>query len=48
MLSHPNIVTIHDVSVRSDAKYMIAWNISRGITLKNYMTAKEGNSNSAR
>ena len=41
MLSHPNIVTIYDVSVRSDAKYIVMEYIE-GITLKNYMT-KKGN-----
>ena len=39
MLSHPNIVTIYDVSVRSDAKYIVMEYIE-GITLKNYMTKK--------
>ena len=39
MLSHPNIVTIYDVYVRSDAKYIVMEYIE-GITLKNYMTKK--------
>ena len=39
MLSHPNIVTIYDVSVHSDAKYIVMEYIE-GITLKNYMTKK--------
>lgn len=39
MLSHPNIVTIYDVSVRSDAKYIVMEYIE-GITLKNYMLKK--------
>lgn len=39
MLSHPNIVTIYDVSVRADAKYIVMEYIE-GITLKNYMLKK--------
>lgn len=40
MLSHPNIVSIYDVSVRDNLKYIVMEHI-RGITLKNYMTRKE-------
>lgn len=39
MLSHPNIVSIYDVSVREDLKYIVMEHI-RGITLKNYMSRK--------
>ena len=39
MLSHPNIVSIYDVSVREDLKYIVMGHI-RGITLKNYMSRK--------
>lgn len=39
MLSHPNIVSIYDVSVRGDLKYIVMEHI-RGITLKNYMSRK--------
>ena len=37
MLSHPNIVSIYDVSVREDLKYIVIEH-SRGITLKKYMS----------
>lgn len=39
MLLHPNIVSIYDVSVREDLKYIVMEHI-RGITLKNYMSRK--------
>lgn len=39
MLSHPNIVSIYDVSVREDLKYIVMEHI-RGITLKIYMSRK--------
>ena len=39
MLSHPNIVNIYDVSVRTDAKYIVMEYIE-GITLKSYMQKK--------
>ena len=39
MLSHPNIVSIYDVSVREDLKYIVMEHI-HGITLKNYMSRK--------
>mgnify|MGYP002576019619 FL=1 len=39
MLSHPNIVSIYDVSVREDLKYIVMEHI-RGITIKNYMSRK--------
>ncbi len=47
MLSHPNIVTIYDVSVRSDAKYIVMEYIE-GNNPEELHAAKEGNSNSAR
>ena len=39
MLSHPNIVTIYDVSVKEDHKYIVMERIE-GVTLKNYITKK--------
>lgn len=39
MLSHPNIVSIYDVSVRENIKYIVM-ELVDGITLKNYMTKK--------
>ena len=39
MLNHPNIVSIYDVSVRANIKYIVMEYIE-GITLKNYMTRK--------
>ncbi len=39
MMSHPNIVSIYDVSVREDIKY-IAMEFIEGITLKNYMNKR--------
>ncbi len=39
MLSHPNIVSIYDVSVRDDLKYIVMEYVA-GITLKNYMEKK--------
>lgn len=36
MLSHPNIVSIYDVAVRDDLKYIVMERVD-GITLKNYM-----------
>ena len=39
MLSHPNIVNIYDVSVRTESKYIVMEYIE-GITLKNYMQKK--------
>ncbi len=39
MLSHPNIVSICDVSVRDNIKYIVMERIE-GITLKKYMTKK--------
>lgn len=39
MLSHPNIVNIYDVSVRTEAKYIVMEHIE-GITLKSYMQKK--------
>lgn len=41
MLKHPNIVTVHDVSVKGELKYMVMEYVS-GITLKKYLKAKEG------
>ena len=40
MLSHPNIVSIYDVSVRENIKYIVM-ELVDGITLKNYMNKKE-------
>lgn len=39
MLSHPNIVSIYDVSVRENLKYIVMERVE-GITLKNYMNKK--------
>ncbi len=39
MLSHPNIVSIYDVSVKENTKYIVMEYID-GITLKNYMNKK--------
>ena len=39
MMSHPNIVSIYDVNVREDIKY-IAMEYVEGITLKNYMNRR--------
>ncbi len=39
MLSHPNIVSIYDVSVKDDLKYIVMERVD-GITLKNYMQQK--------
>ena len=39
MLSHPNIVSIYDVSVKDDLKYLVMERVS-GISLKNYMQKK--------
>lgn len=39
MLSHPNIVSIYDVSVRDDLKYIVMEYVA-GITLKKYMEKK--------
>jgi serine/threonine protein kinase len=39
MLSHPNIVSIYDVSVRDDLKYIVMEYVA-GITMKNYMEKK--------
>lgn len=39
MMSHPNIVSIYDVSVREDIKYIVMEFIE-GITLKNYMNKR--------
>ncbi len=39
MLSHPNIVSIYDVSVRDDLKYIVMERVD-GITLKNYMNSR--------
>ena len=39
MLSHPNIVSIYDVSVKDNLKYIVMERID-GITLKSYMTQK--------
>ena len=39
MLSHPNIVSIYDVSVKDDLKYIVMEYVA-GITLKNYMEKK--------
>lgn len=39
MLSHPNIVSIYDVSVKANLKYLVMERID-GITLKNYITRK--------
>ncbi len=40
MLSHQNIVNIHDVSVRENIKYIVMEYVE-GITLKNYMQHRE-------
>ena len=40
MLSHPNIMAIHDVSTHEDADYIVMELID-GITLKQYMEKKE-------
>jgi len=40
MLSHPNIVSIYDVSVRENIKYIVMEFVD-GITLKNYMRRRE-------
>ncbi len=39
MMSHPNIVSIYDVSVREDIKYIVMEYVE-GITLKNYMNRR--------
>lgn len=39
MLSHPNIVSIYDVSVKENLKYIVMERVE-GITLKNYMNKK--------
>lgn len=39
MLSHPNIVSIYDVSVKDNLKYIVMERVD-GITLKSYMTQK--------
>jgi len=39
MLSHPNIVSIYDVSVKGDLKYIVMERVE-GITLKNYINRK--------
>ena len=39
MLSHPNIVTIYDISVKGALKYIVMERVD-GITLKNYITRK--------
>jgi len=39
MLSHPNIVSIYDVSFKDDLKYIVMERVE-GITLKNYMNKK--------
>ncbi|MBR4295863.1 MAG: serine/threonine protein kinase, partial [Clostridia bacterium] len=39
MLSHPNIVKIYNISVRSDIKFIVMEYIE-GITLKDYMTKR--------
>lgn len=39
MLSHPNIVSIYDVSVKEEHKYIVMERIE-GVTLKNYITKK--------
>lgn len=39
MLSHPNIVSIYDVSVREGRKYIVMERVD-GITLKNYMNQR--------
>ncbi len=39
MLSHPNIVSIYDVSVKGTLKYIVMERVE-GITLKNYITRK--------
>ncbi|MBQ8474683.1 MAG: serine/threonine protein kinase, partial [Clostridia bacterium] len=39
MMSHPNIVSIYDVSVREDIKYIVMEYVE-GITLKNYMNKR--------
>lgn len=39
MLSHPNIVSIYDVSVRDDLKYIVMERVD-GISLKNYMNSR--------
>lgn len=39
MLSHPNIVSIYDVSVKENLKYIVMEHVD-GITLKNYMQKK--------
>lgn len=39
MLSHPNIVSIYDVSVKDDLKYIVM-ELIEGITLKSYMEKK--------
>lgn len=39
MLSHPNIVSIYDVSVKEDHKYIVMERVD-GVTLKNHITKK--------
>lgn len=39
MLSHQNIVSIYDISIRGDLKYIVMERVE-GITLKNYITRK--------
>ncbi len=39
MLSHPNIVSIYDISIKGDLKYIVMERVE-GITLKNYITRK--------
>lgn len=41
MLKHPNIVSVHDVSVKGEVKYMVM-EFVYGMTLKNYLKAKGG------
>ncbi len=40
MLSHPNIVSIYDVSVKDNLKYIVMEHVE-GITLKNYINTKK-------
>lgn len=39
MLSHPNIISIYDVSMSGESKYIVMEYVE-GITLKNYMMKK--------
>lgn len=41
MLTHRNIVSVHEVNIKGDLKYMVMEYV-QGITLKNYLTSNNG------